>query len=97
MKKINLIALICLVSIFFSSCAENKTIDGVTYRPYSFLNEETCKNDSVQYSISGWAVASGVIFAETIIVPIYVFGYNLYEPVGLKKDYKSGKAKGVCK
>ena len=43
MKKI-IIALSLVVAL--SSCADKKTIDGVTYRPYGLLNESTCKNDS---------------------------------------------------
>lgn len=96
MKKI--LFLIAAVSVLlFSSCADEKTIDGVTYRPYGFMNESTCKNDSVQYEVSGEAVVAGIIFSECIVPPIYVFGYNLWEPVGLKKDYRDGKIKGVVK
>lgn len=96
MKKF--LFLIAAVSVlFFSSCAEEKTIDGVTYRPYGLINESTCKNDSIQYEVSGEAVVAGIIFSEFIVPPIYVFGYNLYEPIGLKKDYKDGKIKGVVK
>ena len=80
-----------------SSCAESKTIDGVTYRPYGLLNETTCKNDSIQYQASGWAIVSGIVFCETIVVPVYTFGFNLYEPVGKKKDYIKGDIKGVVK
>lgn len=76
------------------SCADNKTIDGVTYRPYGFLNQNTCKNDSIQYQISGWAVCSGLIFCELIVPPVYVFGYNLYEPISKKSDIQN---KGIIK
>ena len=93
MKK--LIVFVFIVMIAFSSCADNKTINGITYRPYGLFNAETCKNDSIQYQVSGWAVFSGVVFFEVIAPPIYVFGYNLWEPVGLKKDYQTNKIKGV--
>ena len=78
------------------SCAEEKTIDGVTYRPYGLLNEKDCKNDKVLYEVSGWAVFSGVVFFELIVPPIYAFGYNLFEPVGLKND-QNPELKGVVK
>ena len=83
--------------LLVSSCADEKTINGVTYRPYGLINEATCKNDSVQYEVSGWAVFSGIVFCEVIAPPIYVFGYNLYEPIGLKKDYENIKNKGIVK
>lgn len=92
MKKLILLFGILLI---LSSCADNKTINGHTYRPYGLLNQETCKNDSVQYEISGWAVFSGIVFVECIAPSIYVFGYNLYEPVGMKKDYLGNPSKGV--
>lgn len=93
MKK--LITFLTIV-ILFTSCADDKTIDGVTYRPYGLLNEETAKNDSIQYTISPWAFCSGIIFVECIVPPIYTFGYNLWEPVGKKSDFtKNPNKKGV--
>ena len=91
-KQILLLAIIIAV---LSSCADSKTINGTTYRPYGLLNESTCKNDSVQYEISGLAVASSIIFCEFIVPPIYSVGYNLYQPVGLKSQFKSSNTKGV--
>lgn len=82
MKK--LIVALVVFGLLFVSCAEEKTINGVTYRPYGILNADTQKNPNIEYEVSGWAVFSGVVFVETIIVPVYTFGYNLWEPVGLK-------------
>lgn len=89
--------LIFATVLLIISCADNKTINGITYRPYGLFNESTCKNDSIQYEVSGQAICSGVIFSGFIIPPIYTFGYNLWEPIGLKKDYQEGKIKGVVK
>lgn len=90
MKKLFLA--LCLITIL-ASCADEKTIDGVTYRPYGLLNEGSCKNDSIEYEISGWAIGSGIIFSELIAPPIYTFGYNLWEPIG--KKGKPSQLKGV--
>jgi len=90
MKK--LLLAICLVLVL-ASCADEKTIDGITYRPYGLLNQETCKNDSIQYEISGWAVFSGILFCEFIAPPVYTFGFNLWEPIGKKSE--EIKNKGV--
>ena len=87
MKKLIVLLSIALI---LASCAQEKKINGVTYRPYGLLNANTCKNDSVEYQVSGWALFSGIFFIETIIVPIYDFGFNFWEPVGLKKDYVKG-------
>lgn len=84
------------IVVLFTSCADSKTIDGVTYRPYGLINEESCKNDSIHYEVSGWAIASGIIFFEVVAPPIYVFGYNLFEPVCKKSDLNSdNKIKGA--
>lgn len=92
MKKLFLILVTALMLV---ACADEKTINGVTYRPYGLLNESTCKNDSVEYEISMAAVISSVLFCEVIVPPIYSVGYNLWEPVGLKKDYRNNSLKGV--
>ena len=81
MKKI---LIILCIGFLFTSCADNKVIDNVEYRPYGLLNEDSCKNDSIQYSVSTGSVIVGVIFCESVIVPIYVFGFNLWEPIGIK-------------
>lgn len=85
------------IAMLMASCANNKTIDGVTYRPYGMINEDLCKNDSIQYSVSGWAVCSGIIFCEMIVPSVYTFGYNLWEPIGKKSKYEKGTIKGVVK
>lgn len=83
MKKVILIISIIIILI---SCADKKTINGTTYRPYGIFNENTAKNDNVEYEVSGWAVFSGILFFETIAVPIYTFGFNLWQPVRLKSQ-----------
>ena len=94
--KNKLFLILVVLVLFCTSCAENKTIDGVTYRPYGLLNEKECKNDSINYEVSGWAVFSGVLFFEMIVPPIYTFGYNLFEPVS-KKNESHPEMKGVVK
>jgi len=89
----NIILILMVVAMLFASCASKKTIDGKTYRTYGVLNEDIYKNDSIQYRVSGWAIVSGIIFSETIIVPVYVFGFHLWEPI--YKKNKLNTLKGV--
>lgn len=85
MKKKSLIITIIIVVIgILTSCAEKKIIDGTTYEPYGFANESTHKNDSIQYEISAGSVIFAVIFSETIIAPVYIVGWDLYEPIKKK-------------
>lgn len=89
MKKILLSLVIALA--LFTSCADDKVIDGVRYRPYGFMNADDVKNDSIRYEASAGSVICGVIFFETVIAPIYIFGFDTMQPVG-KLD---PKLKGV--
>lgn len=91
MKKLSLI----ILSLFIlSSCADNKTIDGITYRPYGLINEDDCKNDSIYYEVPTRVIVSSILFSETIVVPIYNIGFNLYEPVCTKSNREKGE---ICK
>ena len=95
MKKV-IVTLAAIVAL--TSCADKKTIDGVTYRPYGLINEGSCKNDSIYYEVSGWAAASGVLFSEVFFIPtVYTFGYNLWEPVCKKSQINHNSEAGVIK
>jgi hypothetical protein len=85
MKKVFKSVFFILLVVLLTSCADEKTINNVTYEPYGFLNEEIVKNDSVMYQVSPWAVFSGIVFCETIVVPVYIVGWELFEPVKLKE------------
>ena len=76
----NLIIVLASIIILASSCANDKKIDNVNYGSYGLFNEGSVKNSNIYYEASGWAVFSGIVFSESIIVPIYVFGYHLWEP-----------------
>lgn len=87
---------ILIFSILFTSCADNKIIDGKKYRPYGLINESNYKNDSIHYEVSFGAAVSGVIFIEMIIPPLYTYGYNLYEPICKQSDFIKDN-KGIIK
>lgn len=78
MKKI-LLSLVILLAL--SSCAEKKMIDGVMYKPFGLANEETHRVDTIQYEISAGSVIVAIILSETIIAPVYIIGWDLWEPV----------------
>ncbi len=90
MKNFILIILAALMLASIASCADSKTIDGKTYRPYGLINEKDCKADSIHYEVAIDATIAGVIFVETVITPIYVFGFNFYEPICKESEYHPG-------
>jgi hypothetical protein len=87
MKNKNLLYLFLTLFLLFS-CAENKTIyinnKNVNVEPYGWLNEDAMKNDSVVYQMCGGNLVWSIIGVETVIVPIILTGYSLYEPVRKK-------------
>jgi hypothetical protein len=80
MKKVLLSAMVGLM--LFSGCADNKVIDQKEYTTYGFFNESDSKNPEIQYSLSVGNVIWGIVLVETIIAPVYFFGFSLYEPEG---------------
>lgn len=84
MKTILAILLIA-ITLGLSSCAQDANFNGVHYETYGLFNEEDCKSDSVYYEISASSVIWSILCAETIIVPVYNVGWNLWQPVKLKE------------
>lgn len=82
-----------LTVLLFSSCADKKTINGVTYEPYGLISEDEEKVEGIHYSLSGQAAFSGIFFSEMLLIPtFYTFGYNLYEPVSTEAEFQAKKA-----
>jgi hypothetical protein len=83
---------ITIALLFATACADNKVIRQVEYETYGFANADEVKNQDIKYSVSWGNVFWGVVFIETIIAPIYFFGYSLYEPDGMKPGVKGAVA-----
>lgn len=86
-----LVLLIGACLLIPSCCAESKTIEGKTYSAYGFFNKDTQKNEQIEYEVSVGSVVIGCIFCETIIVPVYLAGWRLWQPVGKKITNPSEK------
>jgi hypothetical protein len=82
MKKI-IISLILVISLFVIGCADNKVIDGKTYKPYGFITKSEIRNPNIEYEIVFGNVVWSVLLAHTIVAPVYFAGFSLWEPVGL--------------
>ena len=68
------------------SCAEPKRFrkqDGTVFtaEPYGWANYQTKAIKGVKYEIIIPNVVLSTIFAETIITPVLITGYNIFEPV----------------
>lgn len=91
-KIVPLIVLICF-STMILGCGYNKDVclpDSTgksickTYSQYGLVNESEMKNDKVNYQVIWGNVVWGCLLVETIFVPVIIFGWYLYEPVGPK-------------
>lgn len=70
-----------------------KLLGGVEYDTYGLLNQDDKKNPDIHYEVIWGNVIWGFVLAETIIAPIYFFGFSLFEPVGPKMPVKGQVAR----
>lgn len=92
MKKIVAVAIIVMM-LLVSGCADKKTIDGIEYDTYGLLNRNEKENPDIQYEIVWGNVIWGAILSETIVAPIYFFGFSIWEPVGKRMPIKGQVSK----
>jgi hypothetical protein len=83
MKKL-FVGLLAAAILALSGCASDAQFNNVKYETFGIANEEALRDPSVIYQLSFGSVLVAVIFCETIIIPIYIIGWDLYEPVRLK-------------
>lgn len=88
MKKFMLPLLV--TGMLFSGCADNKVINGKEYTTYGIANETDSKNPNIEYSLSVGNVIWGILLVETIIAPVYFFGFSLFEPENEKGKFEPG-------
>lgn len=79
--------------VIMSGCGDNKVINGVEYGRYGLFSADEKKNPDIQYEIIWGNVVWGALLFETIIGPIYFFGFDLFEPVGPKPVVKGQVAR----
>ena len=83
MKKL---IILIMSALMICSCAESKKFrkqDGsvFTAEPYGWANYQTNKIEGVKYEINAPNMVLSLIFVETMIAPVLITGYNLFEPV----------------
>jgi len=85
MKKVFIF--ICLVALIFSSCGKPKMIDGKMYKTVGLIemhSKSNVANDyskDIEYEVCWGNVIWGCVLAETIIAPIYFFGFSMFNPI----------------
>lgn len=83
MKK--LIAVVMFVAMLgLVGCGSPRTVSGKYCDTYGLLNKDEAKCKGVRYRVITGNVIWGILLAETVVAPVYFFGFSLYEPVGLE-------------
>jgi hypothetical protein len=85
------VMLLFLLTTSLYGCGDTKVIDGVEYDTYGILNSNNKKNEKIEYDYIVGNVVWGIILFETIIAPVYFFGFSLFEPVGEKSETIKGQ------
>lgn len=82
-KKMLSVVLAVILLFSLVACGSDKVISGVNYETKGLLTLDE-KSDKIQYKVIIGNVIWGVLLFETIVFPVYFFGFSMYEPVGLK-------------
>jgi len=91
-----LLSVLAMVLLF--SCADTKNITvpvknvetGVIeqrtfeFNYYGPLDDDEWRNDAIHYSVCGQNIFWDIVLCETIVVPIWLIGWQAKEPEGLK-------------
>ena len=86
MKKLFIILI--AVCFLVAGCGSNFVANGVEYETYGLLNKEEVRKEGVRYKLIVGNVVWGIVLCETIIAPVYFFGFSLYEPTGMINEAK---------
>lgn len=91
-KKSLAVAMIAVMTM--TGCADNKNLpiskDDVSIKSevqtYGLFDRESVENPCVTYELSWGNIIWSVVLIETIVVPIYMVGFSLYEPVSVDRE-----------
>jgi len=87
MKKF--VALILITSILAIGCGQSKVIDGKTLDTVGLISMNVDVgnySNKVHYEPCWGNIIWGVILIETIIAPIYFFGFSMFNPICIKES-----------
>ncbi len=82
-----IITIMCVVATQCTATGKKIEIDGIKthVETYGLFNQDVHKNDRVVYEVSAGSVIFSIILCETVVVPVYLIGFDLYQPVKVKE------------
>ncbi len=96
MKKILNLVLVASLLFMFSACSDSRSVTTYSeqkgkivsqshvYEPYGWIDFNEKKNPNVEYEIVYGNIVWSVIFSASLLIPVILTGFYLYEPVGPK-------------
>lgn len=72
--------ILILTSILFINCADSKIINGKDYDTYGLISKDEVKDKCIKYRLVTGNIVWGILLSETVIAPLYFFGWSLWEP-----------------
>lgn len=90
MKKAVIFITIIVFSMSIIGCGNDMAYDGKVYGTYGLINKSEMRNHDVEYRLIIGNVVWGILLIETIVFPIYFFGFSIYEPVGPSEYVEKG-------
>jgi|CXWL01.1.fsa_nt_gi hypothetical protein len=86
MKRFLAILLICFMTV---ACGDGMVIKGIYRDTYGIFSEPEIKDECVVYKTVTGNIIWSILLIETIIIPVWLIGWDLYEPVGIKPECKN--------
>lgn len=90
--------MVLTIGVLTTSCADSKTFTDksgkeFTAEPYGWADADAYKMDTVVYSVNVGNIVWDILLVETVVVPVWLTGWQLYEPVRLKttEEYLRGQ------
>ena len=70
----------------FMSIVSKDTFTTYTVEPYGWADSDELKDKNVVYKVCVGNIVWDVIGFESVIIPVWLTGWQLYEPIKLKKN-----------
>jgi hypothetical protein len=89
-----LLAVVLIASILLIGCGQSKVINGVERKPVGIISMNTdmgTYSKHVHYEPCWGNIIWGAILVETIIAPIYFYGFSMFNPVSVKDTAAANK------
>lgn len=80
MRKAIAVLLLAVLMLGAVSCGTDRRINGRVCETYGLLNKDDIRCPGVRYCTIAGNVFWGIVLVETIVAPVYFFGFSVREP-----------------